>query len=45
LPAPAVVIVGKVATQAVQEIGERAAAGQLRESDNLNIPVHSWVKN
>ncbi len=45
LPAPAVVIVGKVATQAVQEVGERAVVGQFSESDNLNIPVHSWVKN
>ena len=45
LPAPAVVIVGKVATQAVQEIGERTALGQFSQSDNLNFPAHSWVKN
>jgi len=37
--------VGKVATQAVQEIGEPSCGGQFSESDNLNIPVHSWVKN
>ena len=45
MPAPAVMVVGKVATQAVQEIGERAAVGQFSESDKLNISLHSWVKN
>jgi len=45
LPAPAVLIVGKVATQAVQEIGGKSSAAQFGQSEILDIPLQSWIKN
>jgi uroporphyrin-III C-methyltransferase len=45
LPAPAILIVGKVATQDLRAIGEKVSAVRLENSETGNFPVRSWIKN
>jgi uroporphyrin-III C-methyltransferase len=45
LPAPAVLIVGRVATQDMREIGERVSAAEFGKPEAANLVVQSWIKN
>jgi len=45
LPAPAVMIVGKVATQTAQEIGEKSSTLRFGQPEPMDIPLQSWMKN
>jgi siroheme synthase len=45
LPAPAVMIVGKVASQAVPEIGENTLTLRVGQPERMDIPLQSWIKN
>jgi uroporphyrin-III C-methyltransferase len=45
LPAPSVLIVGRVATQDVREIGERVPAVRFGQAEAVNPVLQSWLKN
>jgi uroporphyrin-III C-methyltransferase len=45
MPAPAVMVVGKVATQDVQEIGAKSSAAHFGQPEQESIPLQSWMKN
>jgi len=45
MPAPAVMFVGKVAAQAVQEIGARSSAAHFGQPEHEDLPLQSWMKN
>jgi uroporphyrin-III C-methyltransferase len=45
LPAPAVMIVGKVAVQDAQEFGVRSSELRFGQPEPSDIPLQSWMKN
>jgi len=45
LPAPAILIVGRVATQNVREIGEKVSAVSLGRLEAAEVVQQSWLKN
>jgi uroporphyrin-III C-methyltransferase len=45
LPAPSVLIVGRVATQDVREISERVPAVRFGQAEAVNPVLQSWLKN
>jgi uroporphyrin-III C-methyltransferase len=45
LPAPAILIVGRVATQDARSMGEKVSAVSFGKSEIANIVPQSWVKN
>ena len=45
LPAPAVLIVGRVATQDVRSIGEKVSAVSFGKSEIADVAPQSWLKN
>lgn len=45
LPAPAILIVGRVATQDVREIGEKVSAVRLGSREAVEVMQQSWLKN
>jgi uroporphyrin-III C-methyltransferase len=45
LPAPALLIVGRVATQDVRELGEKVSAVRFGQPDAGEVVPQSWVKN
>jgi uroporphyrin-III C-methyltransferase len=45
LPAPAVLIVGRVATQDVREIGAKVSAVGFNKTESVSSVLQSWLKN
>lgn len=45
LPAPSVLIVGRVATQDVREFGEKVSAISFGNTEAVGVAVQSWLKN
>ncbi|MBS1841163.1 MAG: uroporphyrinogen-III C-methyltransferase [Acidobacteria bacterium] len=45
LPAPAILIVGRVATQDIRAIGEKVSAVSLSKSESADRVPQSWIKN
>lgn len=45
LPAPALLIVGRIATQDLREIGEKVSAVRFSRFEEVNVVAQSWLKN
>ncbi len=45
LPAPALLIVGRVARQNVREFGEKVSAVRFNKSEEVDAVLQSWLKN